>query len=99
MLGREKKASTVSRRMSSVRAFYRYMVKMYLIKEDISERLQIPRQEQDMPEALTVEEVRLLMEQPLGDRPRQQRDRALSQMAQIPPVGIHRIAGQAFDLL
>lgn len=80
MLGREKKASTVSRRMSSVRAFYRYMVKMYLIKEDVSESLQSPRQEQDAPEVLTVEEVRLLLEQPSGDRPRQQRDRAILEL-------------------
>lgn len=91
MVGREKKASTVSRRMSSVRAFYRYMVKMYLIKEDISERLQIPRQEQDMPEALTVEEVRLLMEQPLGDRPRQQRDRAILELLYATGINVSEL--------
>lgn len=79
-LGREKKASTVSRHMSSVRTFYRYMVKMYLIREDVSEQLQPPKPEQSEPEVLTVEEVRLLVEQPSGDGPRQQRDRAILEL-------------------
>lgn len=79
-LEREKKASTVSRRMSSVRALYRYMVKLRLVKEDITERLQTPKQDRDMPEVLTVEEAKLLVEQPSGNKPRQQRDRAILEL-------------------
>lgn len=80
VLEQEKKASTVSRRMSSVRALYHYMEKMHLIGEDITEQLQTPRQDRELPEILTVEEVNLLVEQPSGDKPRQQRDRAILEL-------------------
>lgn len=80
VLEQEKKASTVSRRMSSVRALYHYLEKTHLVEEDITEQLQTPRQDRELPEILTVEEVNLLVEQPLGDKPRQQRDRAILEL-------------------
>lgn len=80
MLEQEKKASTVSRHMCSVRALYRYLVKMYLVKENITERLRMPGVQRDMPEVLTVEEAKALVEQPSGAGPRQQRDRAILEL-------------------
>jgi len=80
ILGQRKKASTVSRHMTSVRTLYRYLVKKYLVKEDITERLQTPRQQREMPEVLTVEEVKALMEQPSGDKPVRMRDRAILEL-------------------
>ena len=80
ILGQRKKASTVSRHMTSVRTLYRYLLKKYLVKEDITEQLQTPRQRREMPEVLTVEEVRLLVEQPSGDKPVQMRDRAILEL-------------------
>lgn len=80
VLEQEKKASTVSRRMSSVRALYHYMETMHMVGEDITEQLQTPRQDRELPEILTVEEVNLLVEQPSGDNPRQQRDRAILEL-------------------
>lgn len=80
MLEQEKKAATVSRHMCSVRALYRYLVKMYLVKEDITERLHMPGVQRDMPEVLTVEEAKALVEQPSGAGPRQLRDRAILEL-------------------
>ena len=80
MLKQEKKPSTVSRHMCSVRALYRYLVKMYLVKEDITERLRAPGVQRDMPEVLTVEEAKALVEQPSGVGPRQLRDRAILEL-------------------
>ena len=80
MLEQEKKPSTVSRHMCSVRALYRYLVKMYLVKEDITERLRSPGVQRDMPEVLTVEEAKALVEQPSGAGPRQLRDRAILEL-------------------
>lgn len=80
MLGQRQKASTVSRHMTSVRALYRYLAKRYLVKEDITEHLQTPRQRRAMPEVLTVEEIETLMEQPSGDKPVRMRDRAILEL-------------------
>lgn len=75
-----KKSSTVSRSMSSIRALYHYLVKAGLVKEDITQQLQAPKQYREMPEILTVEEATALVEQPKGDRPRQLRDRAILEL-------------------
>lgn len=80
MLEKEKKPATISRHMSSVRALYRYLVKMHLVKEDVTEDLQTPRQQREIPEIMTVAEARALVEQPSGDKPRQQRDRAILEL-------------------
>lgn len=74
------KPSTVSRHMSSVRALYRYLTKMYLVREDIARQLQPPIQRQKLPEVLTVEEVKALVEQPSGNGPVQARDRAILEL-------------------
>lgn len=80
VLEQQKKPATISRHMSSVRALYRYLLKKYLVKEDITEHLQTPRQRRELPEVLTVEEVKALVEQPTGDKPVQTRDRAILEL-------------------
>lgn len=75
-----KKSSTVSRSMSSIRALYHYLVKSGLVKEDITQQLQSPKQYREMPDILTVEEAAVLVEQPKGNRPRQLRDRAILEL-------------------
>lgn len=80
VLEQQKKPSTVSRHMSSVRALYRYLLKMYLVREDVTEQLWTPGQHREMPEVLTVEEVKTLVEQPAGDKPVQMRDRAILEL-------------------
>ena len=76
----EKKPSTIARRMSSVRALYRYLVKMHLVQEDITGNLQTPKLYREMPGTLTREEAKALVEQPSGDKPRQLRDRAILEL-------------------
>lgn len=80
ILGQQKKPSTISRHMCSVRALYRYLVKMHLVREDITEQLQMPGQHWELPEILTVEEAKALLEQPSGDKPLQMRDRAILEL-------------------
>ncbi len=76
----QKKISTVSRGMSSILALYHYLVRSGLVKEDLTQQLQIPKQYREMPEILTEEEAAALVEQPKGDRPRQLRDRAMLEL-------------------
>ncbi len=79
-LEQKKKSATVSRHMSSIRGLYRYLVKIRLVKEDITQQLRTPKQDREMPEILTVEEATALIEQPRGGNPRQLRDRAILEL-------------------
>lgn len=79
-LAREKKPSSVTRCISAVRALYRYMLKEKLVKEDVTGQVRTTKREREKPEVLSAEEVRLLMDQPSGDKPRMQRDRAMLEL-------------------
>lgn len=99
VLKQQKKPSTISRHMSSVRALYRYLMKMYLVKEDVTKQLQMPRQHREMPEVMTVEEVKALLEQPLGDKPVQMRDRAILELLYATGIKVSElVALKVFDL-
>lgn len=57
-------ASTVSRTVASLRAFFQYLLKTGLIDQDPSENLKAPKVEKKIPETLSVEEVDRLLSQP-----------------------------------
>lgn len=80
-LEREKfAASTISRNVASVRAFYQYMYKKGIVPADISGELKPPKIEKKMPDILTVQEVDLLMEQPETNSPKGIRDKAMLEL-------------------
>lgn len=80
MLEQGKRSATVSRHMAAVRALYRYLMRTRQIKEDVTEFLQAPKQQRELPEILTPEEVWALLEQPSGDKPIALRDRAILEL-------------------
>ena len=68
MLEKEgKAASTVSRNLASMKAFFGYEFKRGRIRKDPSESIHAPRIEKKAPVILTVEEVDRLLAQPSGD--------------------------------
>lgn len=80
-LEREKfAASTISRNVASIRAFYQYLHKKGLVSEDISEKLKPPKIEKKVPDILTVNEVDLLLKQPMGDSAKGLRDKAMLEL-------------------
>lgn len=80
-LEREKfAASTISRNVASVRAFYQYMYKKGIVHADISGELKPPRIEKKMPDILTVQEVDLLLKQPNAESPKGMRDKAMLEL-------------------
>lgn len=74
------KAATVSRNIASIKAFYHYLFKEGIVKEDISEVLKAPKIEKKIPEILSMEEVVRLLEQPKGDTPKEIRDKAMLEL-------------------
>lgn len=73
-------ASTVSRSVASMRAFFQYLYKEHRIVTDPAEHLRPPRVEKKMPEILTVEEVDLLLRQPSATTPKGIRDKAMLEL-------------------
>jgi integrase/recombinase XerD len=75
--GRGLRASSVARRMSALRGFYRHLARERAIDADPTEHLELPRLARPLPKALAPEPVAALVEAPDVSRPSGVRDRAL----------------------
>ena len=76
-----KKASTISRTIASIRAFYQYEVKNKKTIKDPTENIQSPKIEKKAPCILTSQEVELLLEQPKDVDLKGTRDKAMLEFA------------------
>lgn len=72
--------ATISRNIASIKAFYHYLRKEGMVREDIAEILKAPKIEKKIPEVLSTGEVIKLLEQPSGDTPKELRDRAMLEL-------------------
>jgi integrase/recombinase XerC len=70
-------ASTVARRLASLRSFFRYLRRQGLVRSDPSIRLRNPKQPQRLPRLLRVDEVIRLLDAVPIDTPLGLRDRAM----------------------
>ena len=75
-----RKASTISRNIASMKAFFHYLSREDMIEQDPSENLKAPKIEKKLPEILTIEETERLLEQPSGTLPKELRDRAMLEL-------------------
>ncbi len=76
-----KKSSTISRHLASLRLFYQYLLKNKLVNEDPTSGIQSPKIEKKAPSILSSEEVSLLLEQPNGEDLKSIRDKAMLEIA------------------
>lgn len=74
-------ASTIKRRISAVRTWYRFLLSEGMVKADPSEKLESPRGWRRLPDVLTVAEVERLIEAISLDDVMAFRDRALLELA------------------
>ena len=81
MTEQEKKPSTISRTIASIRAFYQYEVKNKKMQEDPTEQIQSPKIEKKAPCILSAKEVELLLEQPKDVDLKGIRDKAMLEFA------------------
>lgn len=75
-----KKASTISRNIASIKAFFQYMLGEGKIKEDVSASLKAPKIEKKLPTILTLEETERLLAQPSGKSDKEIRDKAMLEL-------------------
>lgn len=71
------KKSSIARKLSAVRAFFKYLSRAGLIKNNPARLISTPRQERRLPLVLTVDEAEHLMESHAADPMKELRDKAV----------------------
>ena len=79
--GMDKKTSTISRNLATIRAFYQYLLRTKKIKNDPTVGIHSPKVEKKAPSILTSQEVELLLEQPKNIDLKGIRDKAMLEFA------------------
>ena len=73
-------AATISRSIASAKAFFIYLFRQGIVKEDPAEVLKAPKVEKKIPDVLSTDDVILLLEQPHGTTPKEIRDKAMLEL-------------------
>ncbi|MCD7746428.1 MAG: tyrosine-type recombinase/integrase [Lachnospiraceae bacterium] len=73
-------SATVSRNVSSMKAFFHYSCRKHKIADDPTETIRAPHIEKKLRGTLSVDEITRLLEQPSGDSPKELRDRAMLEL-------------------
>ena len=73
-------ASSISRSIASIRAFFQFLCQKNGWKENQAEKLNAPKIEKKLPDILTIEEVDLLLRQPKGNTAKGIRDKAMLEL-------------------
>lgn len=73
-------SATISRTIASIKAFFLYLLREGKVKQDPTVLLKPPKCEKKKPKTLTMEEVKLLLKQPQGNRPKDIRDKAMLEL-------------------
>ena len=78
---REYAASTVARKVAATKSFFHFLVAEELIGDDPTATLDSPRVKKQLPKAISVEEIELLLAEPAkGSTPKALRDRAMLEL-------------------
>ena len=75
-----KKPSTLARKVSTIRAFFRFLVKRRMIDGNPAIVLNLPRVRRNVPKFLSADEAIALMELPAGDEKQGRRNRAVLEL-------------------
>ena len=92
-----KKASTISRNLASIRSFYQFLKRNKKIKHDPTENIQAPKIEKKAPSILTTKEIELLLEQPKNVDLKGTRDKAMLEFAYATGMRVTEIISLDID--
>ncbi|MDH4322450.1 MAG: tyrosine recombinase XerC [Desulfobulbaceae bacterium] len=87
------KSSSVARKLSTLRTFFRFLMREGAITADPMGAIAMPRQGKYMPIFLSVDEVFALLEMPNSDDPFAARDRAILEMLYATGMRVSELAG------
>ena len=92
-----KKTSTISRNLASIRSFYQFLLRNKKIKRDPTEEIQSPKIEKKAPNILSSKEVELLLEQPNCIDLKGIRDKAMLEFAYATGMRVTEIISLDID--
>ncbi|HKX11913.1 MAG TPA: tyrosine recombinase XerC [bacterium] len=93
------KASSLGRRIASLRSFYKYMAKRGLVKRNVALELSAPKVPKALPKFLDVDEAFRLMEIPEGEDFSARRDRAILELFYSSGLRIGELTALRFSAL
>ena len=88
---------TTARLLSTLRRFYRYMVREGRLTEDPSARIDAPKLGRSLPKSLTETEVESLLVVPNSDAPLGMRDRAMLEVLYASGLRVSELVGLTLD--
>lgn len=71
------KPTTLCRNIASIKAFYHYLARNHMVEDNVADPITNPKIEKSAPTILTVSEIDRLLQQPVGDSPKEIRDKAM----------------------
>ena len=92
-----KKKSTISRSLASIRSFYQYLIRVKKVKKDPTKNIESPKIEKRIPSILTSKEVELLLEQPKDVDLKGTRDKAMLEFAYATGMRVTEIISLNLD--
>ncbi len=93
----DRKPSTISRMIASIRSFYQYEIKTKKMQNNPTENIQSPKVEKKAPSILTAKEVELLLEQPKDVDLKGTRDKAMLEFAYATGMRVTEIISLDID--
>ena len=97
LAGLNKKPTTISRHLASIRLFYQYLLKSNKVPKDPTLNVQAPKIEKKAPSILTSEEVNLLLNQPKDVDLKGIRDKAMLEFAYATGMRVTEIISLNID--
>ena len=85
--------STIARRLSAIRAYFRFLVSVEVLTADPSARVRTPKQVKLAPRFLSPDDAQRLVEAPLGDGPAAVRDRAILELTYGAGLRVSEVVG------
>lgn len=92
-----KKESTISRSLASIRSFYQYLIRVKKIKKDPTMTIESPKINKRTPNILTSKEVELLLDQPKDVDLKGTRDKAMLEFAYATGMRVTEIISLNID--
>ena len=92
-----KKESTISRSLASIRSFYQYLIRVKKIKKDPTMTIESPKISKRTPNILTSKEVELLLDQPKDVDLKGTRDKAMLEFAYATGMRVTEIISLDID--
>ena len=73
-------ASSLSRKMVSLRSFYKFLIKEDIIRNNLMESFDLPKNQKKLPQVLNIEEIKILLDSIKMDNFKNARNRAMLEL-------------------